>query len=191
MNNEHLQSPVRGNAAERYGWVAMALHWLMFLMVVGVGILGLLHDSWPKRSQAFWINLHAAFGVLLWFTLLVRIWWRKRHAPPPLPLEASEWSRRFATAAHAGLYALMFITPIVGAVTFIWHGRVFDFGLFQVDFAVRKNRAIFEPAEDIHGYLAYALFALAGVHAMAALWHQFIARDGLLWRMWPRRHSAT
>src|SRR5271167_1722645 len=78
MNNEHLQSPVRGNAAERYGWVAMALHWLMFLLVVGVGILGLLHDSWPKRSQAFWINLHAAFGVLLWFTLLARIWWRKR-----------------------------------------------------------------------------------------------------------------
>jgi len=102
-------------------------------------------------------------------------------------LEASDWSRRFATAAHAGLYALMFITPIVGAVTFIWHGRVFDFGLIQVDFAVRKDRATFEPTEDIHGYLAHALFALAGVHALAALWHQFIAHDGLLWRMSPRR----
>ena len=53
----------------------------------------------------------------IWFTLLARIWWRKRDASPPLPLEASEWSRRFATAAHAGLYALMLITPIVGAVT--------------------------------------------------------------------------
>lgn len=182
-----MKSPPDLHAIVRYGSGAIALHWVMFFLVIGVGILGLLHDSWPKRSQAFWINLHAAFGVLLWFTLLARLWWRKRHAPPPLPLEASEWSRHFATAAHAGLYALMFITPIVGAVTFIWHGRVFDFGLFQVDFAVRKNRAIFEPTEDIHGYLAYALFALAGVHALAALWHQFIAHDGLLWRMWPRR----
>jgi cytochrome b561 len=70
-------------------------------------------------------------------------------------------------------------------VTFIWHGRVIDFGLFKVDFGVAKNRAVFHPTEDIHGYLAYALFTLAGLHILAALWHQFIRRDGLLRRMWP------
>jgi len=187
MSNAPLQSLSRGKAIERYGSAAIAFHWGMFLLVMGVGVLGLLHDSWPKRTQAFWINLHATFGLLLWLTLIARLWWRNRHAPPPLPLEASEFSRRFSTAAHVGLYALMFITPIVGVVTFIWHGRMFDFGLFQLDFGVRKNRAIFEPTEDIHGYLAYALFALAGIHALAALWHQFIVHDGVLWRMWPRR----
>ncbi len=64
-----------------------------------------------------------------------------------------------------------------------------DLGLFEVNFGVRKNPAIFHPTEDIHGYLAYALFALAGIHAVAALWHQFILRDGLLQRMWPVRAS--
>ena len=48
----------------------------MFLLVVVVGILGLLHDSWPKRTQAFWINVHAMLGLLLWLTLIARIWWR-------------------------------------------------------------------------------------------------------------------
>ena len=81
---------------------------------------------------------------------------------------------------------MMFIIPIVGAVTFIWHGRIFDFGLFRLDPGVRSNRAIFEPTEDIHGYLAYGLFALAGIHALAALWHQFVVHDGILRRMWPR-----
>jgi hypothetical protein len=31
------------------------------------------------------------------------------------------------------------------AVTFIYHGRIFDFGLFHIDFGIKKNRAVFEP----------------------------------------------
>jgi cytochrome b561 len=64
-------------------------------------------------------------------------------------------------------------------------GRVFDFGLFRVNFGIPSNRAIFHPTEDIYGYMAYALFALAGIHALAALWHHFIRHDGVLERMWP------
>ena len=186
MTDAPLGLPPRGNATERYWSGAIAFHWTMFLLVIGVGILGLLHDSWPKRTQAFWINVHAIFGLLLWVTLIARFWWRLRHAPPPLPLEVSGFSRRVSTGVHWGLYALMFIIHIVGAVTFIWHGRIFDFGLFRLDPGVRSNRAIFEPTEDIHGYLAYGLFALAGIHALAALWHQFVVHDGILRRMWPR-----
>jgi cytochrome b561 len=90
---------------------------------------------------------------------------------------------------HVTLYALMFVIPILGIVTFIWHGRVFDFGIFQVNFGVKSNKAVFHPTEDIHGYLAYALFTLAGVHALAALWHHFIQHDGVLQRMWPSRRT--
>ena len=94
-------------------------------------------------------------------------------------------SRRLSSPVHLLLYALMFITPILGFVTFIYHGRTFDFGLFKLDFGIKKNQAIFGPTEDIHGYLAYALFALAGLHALAALWHHFYLHDGVLRRMWP------
>jgi cytochrome b561 len=38
--------------------------------------------------------------------------------------------------------------------------------------------------------LAYALFALAGMHAAAALWHHFFLRNGVLGRMWPMREGA-
>jgi cytochrome b561 len=56
----------------------------------------------------------------------------------------------------------------------------------SIDLHVASNRAVFHPTEDWHGYLAYALFGLAGAHALIALWHQFVLRDGLLARMWPR-----
>jgi cytochrome b561 len=167
----------------------MVFNWTMFLLVVWVGILGLLHDSWPKRTQAFWINLHAILGLLLWLTLIARIWWRVRHPPPSPEFGVGTLSRCLSVPVHAALYGLMFITPIVGVVTFIWHGRTFDFGILHLDFGVRSNRAVFRPTEDLHGYLAYALFTLAGVHAAAALWHHFYLRDGVLRRMWPMREG--
>jgi cytochrome b561 len=173
--------------AVRYRFVAIAFHWAMFLLVVIVGVLGLLHDSWPKESQAFWINVHALIGILLWVVLLGRLGYRLRHSPPTLPSDIGAFSRRFSSPAHLALYALMFVIPVIGFVTFIYHGRIFHFGLFDMNLGIKKNPAIFEPTEDIHGYLAYALFALAGAHALAALWHHFIRHDGVLARMWPAK----
>ena len=185
MNPAPLQSTPPAAAPERYGSVAILFHWTMFALVVVVGVLGLLHDSWPKKTQAFWINVHAIIGLILWSLLIARFSWRLTHTPPLLPAEVGAFSRRLSGPVHLALYALMFVIPIIGIVTFIWHGRAFNFGIFQIDFGVKSNRAVFHPTEDIHGYLAYALFALAGVHALAALWHHFMKHDGVLRRMWP------
>jgi cytochrome b561 len=185
VNPAPLQSTPPAAGPERYGSVAILFHWSMFVLVVAVGVLGLLHDSWPKKTQAFWINVHAITGLILWSLLIARFSWRLAHTPPLLPAEVGAFSRRLSAPVHLALYALMFVIPIIGIVTFIWHGRAFNFGIFQIDFGVKSNRAVFNPTEDIHGYLAYALFALAGVHALAALWHHFIQHDGVLRRMWP------
>jgi cytochrome b561 len=172
--------------AERYGSAAIAFHWLMFALVVCVGILGLLHDSWPdKASQRFWINIHALLGLALWMLLFARLAWRLRRAPP-LDAHGGELQRRLRGLVHFALYALLFVIPVIGIVTFVYHGRVFNFGWFAIDFHVASNRVVFHPTEEWHGYLAYALFGLAGLHALIALWHQFVLRDGLLTRMWPR-----
>jgi cytochrome b561 len=172
---------------ERYTRPAIALHWLTALLVIVVGTLGLLHDSWPKSTQAFWINIHAMIGLLLWVLVMLRLSWRVRQPPPPLPAAVGTLTRRLAGPVHALLYLLLLVIPVIGIVTFVFHGRVFDFGLFQLDLGVKRNRAIFHPTEDIHGYLAYALFTLAGLHLLTALWHQFVRHDGLLRRMWPAR----
>jgi cytochrome b561 len=187
MGTRAKRAAQRGSAVTvtRYNAASMAFHWTMAVLIVVVGVLGLLHDSWPKQTQSFWINLHAILGLSVWVLIVARFWWRSRHSPPELPSEAGELSRRLSYPVHLLLYALIFVIPLVGIVTFIWHGRVFDFGLFKVDFGVRRNRAIFHPTEDIHGYLAYVLFALVGIHALAALWHHFVRRDGVLLRMWP------
>jgi cytochrome b561 len=171
----------------RYGSAAIFFHWLMFVLVVCVGILGLLHDSWPsKPAQRFWINIHALLGLLLWLVLYARLAWRLTNRPPAPQPGLGLAAQRFAGVLHFVLYALLFMIPIIGIVTFVYHGRIFDFGVFSIDVGVPSNRAVFRPTEQWHGYLAYALFGLAGLHALIALWHQFVLRDGLLARMWPR-----
>ncbi len=178
-------------SAERpYRFRAIVFHWSTFVLVVIVGVLGLLHDSWSMQTQAFWINVHALIGILLWLVLIARLGYRLRHSPPGLPAGLGAFARRFSSPVHWALYALMFIIPIIGFVTFVYHGRVFDFGLFNLGFGIKKNRAVFEPTEDVHGYLAYALFALAGLHAAAALWHHFVMHDGVLARMWSARRQS-
>jgi cytochrome b561 len=179
------------STSDRYGNAAITFHWSMFALVLMVGTLGLLHDDWHKKTQGYWINVHALSGLLLWGVVIARFIWRMKHTPPALPDDAGAIARWFSSPVHFALYALMFVTPIFGFITFIYHGRIFDFGLFQLDFGIPKTRAIFEPTEDIHGYLAYALFALAGLHALAALWHQFYLHDGILGRMWPRRPGTA
>jgi cytochrome b561 len=187
MSAEPLESSRPQPPAARYGNRAIAFHWTMAVLVIIVGVLGLLHDTWPKNTQSFWINVHALIGLLLWAVLIARLGWRYRRAPPALPENAGAFAHRFSSPVHWLLYALLFVTPILGVLTFIFHGRIFEFGLFRINPGIAKNRAIFGPTEDIHGYLAYALFGLAALHALAALWHQFYLRDGVLLRMWPIR----
>jgi cytochrome b561 len=191
MTTDPLENLQPMSTGASYSPAAIAFHWIIFVLVVVVGILGLLHDDWPKDTQAFWINVHAMIGLLLWLVLIARIWWRLGHTPPALPADVGSFSRRFSSPIHMALYALLFVTPIIGIVTFIYHGRIFDFGLFQLDPGVKSNRAIFHPTEDIHGYLAYAIFTVAGLHALAALYHRFVLHDGVLARMWPFRHNPT
>src|ERR1700692_3191185 len=109
--------PLPPAARSRFG--AIAFHWMMFVLIVIVGVLGLLHDSWPKQTQGFWINMHALLGLALWITLMARAWWRTQHAPPPLMDSLGPFSRRAASVVHFALYALMFVIPIVGIITFV------------------------------------------------------------------------
>jgi cytochrome b561 len=176
--------------ARRYDPVAMFLHWTVAAFVIFVGALGLCFDLIPRATRPFWINIHTTVGLVMFGFIFMRLLWRMAHpAPPPNP----GWGRpvvMLSHATHMALYALMIILPIVGIVAYVWHGRVFDFGLFKLDFGVASQKGIYGPAEEIHQLLAYTLMGLVGLHVVGALWHHFIARDGIFARILPIRERG-
>ncbi len=174
-------------ATVRYGSGAIWFHWTVAALIVFLGALGLLFDDIPKDSRSFWINVHGCVGLIYFALVIARLVWRAKHAPPDLPSDVGEFSRRSSAAVHHLLYATMVLIPVFGIIAFVWHGRAFDYGLFQLNFGVASNRSIFHAAEIIHQWLAYGLFGVAGMHAAAAIWHHFGLRDGVLMRMLPGR----
>jgi cytochrome b561 len=59
---------------------------------------------------------------------------------------------------RTNVYALMLLIPVFGVVAYVWRGRVFDYGLFQLNFRVQMNREVFGPAETIHQFLGLPHF---------------------------------
>ena len=172
-------------ARQRYDGGAIAFHWTVAAFILFMGGLGLLFDDIPKDSRPFWINVHGSVGLIYLALAIGRLAWRAGHRPPPLPVDVGAFSRRASSATHHLLYALMLLTPVVGFVAYVWHGKSFNYGLFQLNLGVSSDRAVFEPAEEVHQLLAYALFALVGLHILGALWHQYFRRDGVLLRILP------
>jgi cytochrome b561 len=179
-----IASEVRA-VSTRYGSAAIAFHWIAAALIVFLGTLGLLFNDIPREARPFWINVHVCVGMIYLALVVARLAWRSAHRPPDLPSDIGAFDRRTSAAAHHALYALMLLIPVFGFVAYVWHGRVFDYGLFQLNFGVQMNREVFKPAETIHQFLAYGLFVLVGLQVLAALYHHLVRRNGILLRMLP------
>jgi len=175
-------------APGRYTTTAIALHWLVAAVVLGLVALGWWMQEIPKqpvgpRADAY--NLHKSIGLAVLFLMVARLVWRSVHrAPelPPLPL----WQERAARAVHLTLYTGMFIVAFSGYLGSATSGYpVRFFGWALPDWA-GANASVKDACSVVHLAVSWMLTAAIGVHAAATAYHQWILRDGLLWRMWPR-----
>jgi cytochrome b561 len=130
-----------------YGPAAIAFHSIAAALIVSLGTLGLLFDYIPREVRSFWINVHGCVGLVYLALIIARLAWRSTHRPPDLPSDIGVFDRRISAAAHHALYALMLLVPVFGVVAYVWHGCVFDYGPFQLNFGVQMNREVFGPAE--------------------------------------------
>src|SRR5690606_24724664 len=78
---------------QKYTRTAMAFHWLIavaVLFMIGLGFwMGDIPRGTPERT--FWFNLHKSIGLTIAILALIRLWWRTKHPPPPLPASVPGW----------------------------------------------------------------------------------------------------
>lgn len=171
--------------SDRYDHVAIGLHWLIAGLIVVGFALGLTIDLFSPDLKGAAINAHALIGLAVLALSLFRLSWRLSHRPPELPATMGALARLSAKLVHLALYALMIVIPLIGIPALLWRGRGLDLGLFQLASPFTRTPEVYRPLTEVHELASFALVALALAHAAAALYHQYVRRDGVLARMAP------
>lgn len=173
----------------RYNTIAIALHWVLALALVGCFCLGLYMADLPmspRRLRLF--NWHKWIGITILAFSFWRFLWRLTHRPCD-ETGMPAWQRSIARAAHGLLILLSLAIPLVGWAYSSSAGfPVVVFGILQLPDFVPVDKTLAEALKPLHGALAWALAAIVVAHIAAAFKHQFIDRDGLLSRMWFAPH---
>jgi len=169
-------------SADRYDRTTMWLHWLSAALVLALWCLGETIDWFPRGdSRIYARSAHIVFGAALALILCWRIVWRATRGQR---LPSAELGRLHAlsTVLHFTLYALLIATVALGLGN-AWMRGDNIFNWFTLPAFDPANRDLRHRIGDLHALLANWLLILASLHALAGLWHFFVAKDRVLARM--------
>jgi cytochrome b561 len=176
------------NTAVAYGSVALALHWLVAILLIVSVVLGWIMPDRPAAgatSRLVWF--HTSIGLAILGLIILRLLWRAVD-PPPLPVPAAKLMQRAARLAHAGLYVLVIAAAATGWIAASGRGwNTSLFGIVTLPSLVAASRPAARLTGAIHQYFVYILLGAAALHVAAGVWHHWILRDATLARMLPIR----
>ncbi|MGX4644355.1 cytochrome b [Massilia sp. SYSU DXS3249] len=190
----HVPTQLSAPVHDRYTATAIALHWLIALLLLGQFAFGLMLEDIPRGTpeRGYYVNLHKSSGIVIGLLILLRLGWRLTHKPPALPESMPRWQRRAARFSHIALYACMLALPLSGylASNFSRHGVKF-FNLVRWAPWGPDDKALYAFFNGAHHLFALLLALLVAVHVLAVIKHMLVDRDGLLLRMWPRQRARA
>jgi cytochrome b561 len=179
-------------SAHSYDRVAQGLHWLVAGLAVVVVGLGLAMTGEPRESDPrnTLLLLHRSVGLTILAAMLLRLAWRLRHRPPPLPASLAPFERAAAHANHYLLYTILIAMPLAGWINAAAAGHsVSFFGLGAIPPLLPENGRLAQWAIALHLTGQYLLYLFVAVHVAGALYHLIVKRDEVFRRMLPRRSS--
>jgi cytochrome b561 len=174
---------------ERYNATAQILHWVTALLVVGAYIASVGGSETRVYAPAtdFSRGLHELLGMSVLALTLVRVCWRASFPPP----KSAEMPARMEVAArlgHLAIYALLILLPITAILGAWLEGHpVTVLAVGNIDPWLPQSHQLGLVLAYSHRWLGNGLIWLAGLHAVAALFHHFWRRDTVLLSMLPGR----
>ncbi len=170
------------SSPDRYGKVAVTIHWLSTFLIIGLIGSGLRADGAEDAiAKAGFLRAHVPLGVAVLLLTLARIgWWVFADTKPtsvPMPV----WQDRASRSVHFLLYVVILGMAASGIGMMILSGA----GpiIFGGEAESLPDFWEYLPRTP-HGVGSRVLVALLVVHSGAALYHHFIQKDGLLRRIW-------
>lgn len=177
------------NAQARYSRGAIALHWIIALLIAGNFVGAWLAEDLPRAEKMELMGYHKAFGMLILALTVLRIVWRFTHRPPPLVETLQAWEAALAKVTHTIFYFLMLAVPAAGwgLHSAFGKGKPISFlGWFDIPaLPVGSDKPTIGLYHELHEVFATLMLVLFVVHVGAALKHHLIDKDGTLRRMAP------
>jgi cytochrome b561 len=182
-----------------WGSIARFFHWGILILIAVQIPLGFwmvevyevyaetyADDTWVMRTS----RAHHTMGFLLLAMVGMRIAWRVSNPTPGLPAALTNYQRWLARATHVLLYVLLIVYPLSGWSSLSAYEGEFPIFFFGWDNMPRLVPQVVEEATfnyeffaTIHRWCWRIGSAVLGLHFVGALWHHYIAKDGILQRM--------
>jgi len=158
---------------------ARLLHWLMAPLLLAMLCIGVMMVA-SISLRPLLIALHRPLGIAILLLALLRLAYRWRHPPPPLPPDLPRWQTRAARASHWLMYALMLALPLLG-----W--AMLSAGGYPIILAPGIHLPPIAPHHPLlygwlhqaHVVLAWSLAAMILLHLAGALHHAWMRQDGV------------
>lgn len=155
--------------AQGYSRAQIVAHWATAVLIAAQFVLNdAIGEAWEAVEHGAEIAFnplvaaHVFGGMAVLALALLRLGLRFGQGVPPAPAGDPPLQRLAAHLVHLGLYALMIVVPVAGGMA--WFGGI-------------------EAMAEVHEALTTLVLLLVGLHVVAALYHQFWLKDGLLARM--------
>jgi len=183
---DYMVEETSGARAIRYGKLAVAIHWLSAVLILGQVYLGFAFGNLPRgsaeRTEMF--TAHKTVGVIILLLALTRLAVRLIDAPPPYPEDFPKWERRMAVWNHRIFYFLMIALPVTGLAAV---SKRAVGGMTELAGGTWFPVVPIPALGGAHELLAFGMIALVVVHVLAALKNQFVTGGPVAGRMPPFR----
>ena len=179
---------MNGSTLTKYSKTAIALHWLIAVLVIANVVLVNMADGLPRDAKAVYMTPHKVIGISILLFSVLRLFWRLGHKPPPNPQAIPSWQARLGRTVHALFYFLIIAVPLTGWLMVAARPGspgVDFFGLFSLDLPVGDSKQLSSIGYDGHEILTKLLVILIILHVLGALKHQFIDRVPFIQKMFP------
>lgn len=175
------------SALSRYSKTMVILHWLLAMVILGAIFMGAvvldeMHNDHPQKMLL--LKLHMVVGAAILIFTLIRLIVRFTTQQPDPVVSGNRVMDIIAVTVHYLLYLLTALTVLSGVTLAI--SADLPAVLINHIGELPKDYEDF-IAHEAHDIFANLLLVTIILHAAAALYHQFILKDGLLQRMSLRK----
>ena len=174
------------NSSSGYGIIAIILHWVMAIAIIGLYWLGDYmedldyYNPWYTTAP-YW---HKAVGMLAFFLLLFRIAWMLTNRKPSPLASYHAWEILAAKITHYGFYFLLVMVSISGYFITTAKGAPIDvLGWFEIPAITTLSINTAELMGGLHELSAQGLLILFLLHVGATIKHHFFDKDTTLKRI--------